>query len=910
MTHPHGQGEDGPTLVAPRIVMQLPGSQLPWSKALGSNWSMQEAIAQATDSANNLVAHATATHPAVKSLAVGLEQWQTSLRSEAQQRLGGFKPPLQITNGLLAEDWDLLKRVGTSSGSNSKNPALQLGSSFSMKRSASENSLETMNNSQGTRKLSKQANWGWEGSSSGAQWPAFGGSSLGPYAEAHASAMQAMTRKPPVGLITSSEHHAREREEDEEEADQRPPGTFFTSTPLISKRSDQLQVTPRTLQGSHPYHMGMPRVPTAPSLQELGETLNNQATRNLEAVRAALQNAQASIQETANNCQQNLQVLTNIFQQNLNSNGGPLQAALSNSRAMVTWSISNGSDPLGGALVPWQVFPRVLRARELDAQQGTLTNGEDHTAGATRANSTATGILEWVSPLEQYMSQLDGFTHGKRGRTGHGSVRDPGRQVAIVTTASLPWLTGTSVNPLLRAAYMAMDGTRKVTLVLPWLSPTDQQRVFPADVHFDTPEQQEEYVRNWARQRTGLDCNFKVTFYPSRYAAEKGSILPVGDITSVIPDHEADVAVLEEPEHLNWYHHGKRWTDKFKHVVGVMHTNYLDYARREENGNVKEMLIKFINSWVCRIQCHKVVKLSDAVQPLPRQETMFVHGVSPAFLKVGASKAKAAEEAQQGMVQQPVFGRGAYFLGKVLWAKGYTELLDRLNEHAARTGQQVDVDVYGSGPDLKAVEEESSRRRLNLRFNGAKDHADECLQDYKVFINPSLSDVVATTTAEALAMGKWVVCADHPSNKFFQRFPNCLIYKDSEEFSRCLDRALKEDPRPLSNQQLHDLTWEAATERFLDVADLSPGAGITSPLESGLDNVLAAVYNAVTGVEFLRVAMGAGARTRDTPARITDYQPDENDVGGFFDNSARAKKSWEGKQKPVRQQLGQTAVKA
>ncbi|KAG1650982.1 hypothetical protein FOA52_009417 [Chlamydomonas sp. UWO 241] len=131
------------------------------------------------------------------------------------------------------------------------------------------------------------------------------------------------------------------------------------------------------------------------------------------------------------------------------------------------------------------------------------------------------------------------------------SMRDRGRHVAIVTTASLPWLTGTSVNPLLRAAYLSMDGTRKVTLVLPWLAMPDQERVYPAATRFDTPEAQEAYVRDWARRRTGLDCNFRISFYPGRYAAEKGSILPVGDITSVIPDHEADVAVLEEPEHLN-----------------------------------------------------------------------------------------------------------------------------------------------------------------------------------------------------------------------------------------------------------------------------------------------------------------------------------------------------------------------
>jgi digalactosyldiacylglycerol synthase len=626
-------------------------------------------------------------------------------------------------------------------------------------------------------------------------------------------------------------------------------------------------------------------------------SLERVASQIMEKPREAL----TSAQQTLNNCQQNLATLKLNLRKSFSeskasleerlqvlgepgspSSSGPRLTALL-SRVSMLGAADNDTGSPGSSGTPWdstQSLPSYLQSLVRRGSVESLVP-EGQSSGEGDDGAAGSGHGSTKQPWGPFQKEAS-----RRRKQRRSSLREDGRQVTIVTTAALPWMTGTAVNPLLRAAYLAKDGNRSVTLMIPWLAKTDQERVFPNNITFESPEEQEKYVRDWARQRTGFSSDFTVTFYPGRYAPEKCSILPVGDPTAYVPDSAADVAILEEPEHLTWYHHGRRWTDKFAHVVGVVHTNYLDYARREEGGPTKEALLRHINSWVTRVHCHKVVKLSDAVQDLPRQTTEFVHGVAESFLTVGEKKAKDPPNGG------PRFSRGAYFIGKCVWAKGYTELLELLTrQHNQAPQNPVAVDCFGAGEDLDAVKQEAERRRLAVNFHGARDHLHEDIHEYRVFINPSTSDVVATTTAEALAMGKWVVVAEHPSNRFFSQFNNCLVYTSPEEFVSHVQHALSTDPAPITPEDRTRLTWEAATERFLDVAELTDKDLAPSPVTAAVDSAVSAAHNALCGVEVLRQAAGAGANTKHNPPSLLDYEPSAHDVGGLFDDKRRAVKA-------------------
>jgi digalactosyldiacylglycerol synthase len=483
----------------------------------------------------------------------------------------------------------------------------------------------------------------------------------------------------------------------------------------------------------------------------------------------------------------------------------------------------------------------------------------------------------------------------------------PGRHMTVVTTAALPWMTGTAVNPLLRAAHLVRLTNRVnknnrqqwVTLVIPWLElEQDREDLYPNN-DFQSPLEQETYLRNWLAQEADMpdvsnsETGLRILFYPARYHADLKSIFAMGDITNLISDDRADVCILEEPEHLNWYRApGDGWSKKFHYVVGIVHTNYKDYASSQYHGLWTAPALAMISSAMVRAYCHKVIKLSDVLQTFApeKESTSNVHGVRSQFLKEGMRRAKQRATASK---------RKAYFVGKLIWQKGLDVLLDLQDYYKECTGEYFPIDIYGSGSDQqeimraylgrqrrgksatgKAIEvaadevdshmevvEISARadnhgilslESLNLNalgklerikrsiretteslefdlprslyelrrqpipaaFPGRVDHA-LLTEDYTIFVNPSVSEVLCTTTAEALAMGKFVIIPVHPSNTFFLRFPNCLPYRNKFEFVANLRWAMSHDPEPLTPDLVREFTWEAATERLVSASAIT-----------------------------------------------------------------------------------------
>jgi digalactosyldiacylglycerol synthase len=681
--------------------------------------------------------------------------------------------------------------------------------------------------------------------------------------------------------------------------------------------------------------------------------------------------------------------------------------------------------------------------------------------------------------------------------TQQSDLTRPGRYVHIVTTAALPWMTGTSVNPLLRAAYMherleainhgssdrtlnPSNSTRSnsssyVTLVIPWLElPEDQRKVYNGRV-FDSKDEQELYVRKWLAESANMPnaaAHLKIVFYNARYHADLGSVFAMGDIIQELPPEELDVCVLEEPEHLNWFRAPsmKSWTKRYNYVVGIVHTNYDQYAAQHYSGWWTAPAIRLMSAAMVRAYCHKVIKLSAVVQDFaPEKEiTSNVHGVRQEFIAepvaegnqmnekattgVDTAKGNLGNESCMEEGSDPASSSQAqvYFIGKLLWTKGLDILLEYQDYYKDIVGEYFPIDIYGTGPDeleisraylgrpktsggessskarlkkkkLKSEIEKVSknafvrvftwanRRRKRLKrnkgnessnssegkhsksivtvqdiyndvidvmeslplkaresfegfptqlkesldqlsedvtkaqesfkglpskarmainqlidelssrtttfplprglyqfrrqpipatFPGRVDHAalksdrdnSTDVSNYKVFVNPSVSEVLCTTTAEALAMGKFVIIPIHPSNEFFTRFPNCLGYRNQYEFVANLRWALTHDPVPHTPELAREFTWEAATDRFLEASAITHKEARERELlgRSKIDERIAWFHNELgKGVkgDILRKALGAGpvsgqVKYEMTKRRAASMEDDDDEIIG------------------------------
>ena len=462
----------------------------------------------------------------------------------------------------------------------------------------------------------------------------------------------------------------------------------------------------------------------------------------------------------------------------------------------------------------------------------------------------------------------------------------------IVTTAALPWMTGTAVNPLLRAAYLSQRNRRlfeessenynydnahpTVTLVLPWLEVSDDRvALYGSDWEAATPERQEAYIRQWLSEsaqlplEASLESNgIVIQWYPARYHKSLSSIFALGDLCELIPPNTNNmICILEEPEHVNCYRAPGResWRDKFPHVIGIVHTNYKAYAQNHYSGLLTGPIVGALMGLMVRAYCDKVIKLSPVLQSYaPYKEVVCnVHGIRHEFFTVPHYK-------QQRHDDSPTPKR-VYFIGKLLWAKGLDKMMELEACYRKATGSYFGVDIYGSGPqeaeiqksflgqdfgfskgggghassDEKKDEQDVTntvhndnvaqrywrrfRQPIPARFLGRQDHAQVGQSgQYQIFLNPSITEVLCTTTAEAVAMGFWVIVPKHASNEFFLTFTNCLQYSNRREFVEILRYCQRHDPpgwcsgEDRSSENCYgSLSWEAATDRLIETAYLS-----------------------------------------------------------------------------------------
>lgn len=179
-------------------------------------------------------------------------------------------------------------------------------------------------------------------------------------------------------------------------------------------------------------------------------------------------------------------------------------------------------------------------------------------------------------------------------------------------------------------------------------------------------------------------------------------------------------------------------------------------------------------------------------------------GVRSEFIEEGIRRSEATFHQRAVDAAPTNSSRKVYFIGKLLWAKGLDKMLELQEYYRQYTGQYFPIDIYGSGPEANEIQRAFHGRQRDSKgetdglrdlahrsfqelaqlqlaklketipirtfaefrkdpvpayFPGRVDHA-TLKEEYTVFINPSLSEVLCTTTFEALASKCFIHCSN------------------------------------------------------------------------------------------------------------------------------------------------------
>lgn len=378
--------------------------------------------------------------------------------------------------------------------------------------------------------------------------------------------------------------------------------------------------------------------------------------------------------------------------------------------------------------------------------------------------------------------------------------------VAVLTSAALPWMTGPSFISLWHACGLGALGHR-VLYFLPWLGARSQRSLW-GTVRFASFADQVE----WLCEEAGtLGCPPLPDCRPYRavYLPRLRSIVPLEDVFRAVPPVRALIA--SEPEHLSWYplSRGRRHI-RAGRTVGLTMTNYDTFIRSSDvpfPGQVAR-LVAFLHGRALRQRIDLPLSLSPGLSlpgtPMPVER---ITGISAHFARVAPVTSQTA---------------GAYFLGTFLWEKGIGDL----PEIALRAGAAMDV--IGGGRDEAALRRLAGETGAPLRFLGQDRRFWETIIRYRVMVNPSRSEVLCTATAEALVAGRHVVLPRCPGNLPFEAYPNAHFYTDTDGAVAALRHALAVLPEPPVVAR-RDFDWMTACRKLAELSHLTPAPDQSLP---------------------------------------------------------------------------------